>query len=372
MAKKLFVAAIEKNCGKTTTCLALMHLARKRYERVGFLKPFGGQSVTFRGQLVDKDVALMAEVFDLAEDPELMSPVVLTPSTTRDVIDGRITPEELQQKILGAAAELEQRCDLVIVEGSGHPGVGSIMGISNARIARILQTPVLLVTGGGLGNVVDRLALIQALFEKEEVDFRAVLVNKLIGEKSGKSLEYLRRALGAEPFQVLRGFDYHPVLANPTLQRIATLLDLPVQGDRSEVQRIVHRVLVGAASTQRITELITEPSLIIVTSSRNELLVTLAHLYHLPEYRPFIVGVVISGASPISPITLQILEKSEIPFIRAEQWVSAELYQMISRDVSKIVAEDREKLDLIRQLAEEHLNFGTMEEIFFSDRPLTW
>lgn len=364
MAKKLFIAAIDKNSGKTTTSISLMHLARKKYRRVGFIKPFGGQSVTYRRRVVDKDVALMAQVFDLNQDLDLMSPVVLSPDTTHKVVDGLISPADLQNRIIRACAELEKECDYIIIEGSGHPGVGSVIGLSNARIARLLNAPVLLVTGGGLGNVVDRLAMILALFEKERVDVRAILVNRLIAAKRERSLDYLRRALVHEPFRVIGGFDYQPILANPTLRRISNLLGLPVQGNRRELQNIIHKVLVGAASTQRITELLQEPSLILATSSRDELLVTLAHLYQMPQYRPLIVGLVISGAAPIAPITRQILDKSRIPYMRDEERTSAELYQTIGKDVAKIIAEDAEKLDLIRSLAEKGLDFAAIDELF--------
>jgi predicted transcriptional regulator len=161
-----------------------------------------------------------------------------------------------------------------------------------------------------------------------------------------------------------QGFDYQRLLANPTLRRIAELLGQPVQGDADGLERIIYRVLIGAASTQRVMELLTEPSLILVTSSRNELLVTLANLYQMPEYRRLIVGLVISGRVEISPITLQILDNSGIPYLRAEQRVSAELYQEINKDVAKIVAQDREKLDLIRALAETTLDFAAIDRIF--------
>lgn len=364
MAKRLFIAAIDKNSGKTTTSISLMHLALKKYDRVGFFKPFGGQTVSYKGRVVDKDVALMAQVFGLGKYLHLMSPVVLSAGLTRDVVDGKTDPGALQSRILECYTEMERSFDYMIVEGSGHPGVGAILKLSNARIAHLLQAPVLLVTGGGLGNVVDRLDMIMALFQKEKVDVRAVLVNKLIAEKREKSIDYLRRALREEPFRVLGGFDYQPVLADPTLQRISSLLGAPVHGNRHELHRIIHRVLVGAASTQRIMELLSEPSLIIVTSSRNELLVTLAHLYHMPLYRRFIVGVVISGVAPISEVTQQILDKSKIPYLRAEKSVTAELYQTIRKDVSKITADDKEKLNLIRHLAEEIIDFDTIDDLF--------
>lgn len=367
MAKKIFIAAIDKNSGKTTTSIALMHLALKKYGRVGYIKPFGGQTVLFRRRIVDKDAALMAQVFGLTKDLKLMSPVVLAPDTTHKVVDGKISPADLQKRIIQACAELEKKCDFIIVEGSGHPGVGSVMQISNARIAHLLNAPVLLVTGGGLGNVVDRLSMIQLLFEKERVDVRAILVNRLIPEKRERSLDYLARALKNETYRVIGGFDYQPVLANPTLRRISRVLDLPLHGNKREMQRIIYKVQFGAASTHRVMELLQEPSLIIVTSSRDELLVTLAQLYQMPHYRGLIVGLVISGSSPISYITQEILDNSKIPYMRAEKMISADLYQTINKDVSNIVAADREKLDLIRTLAEDRFDFDALDRIFSAE-----
>ena len=364
MAKKIFIAATGQNCGKTTTSIGLMHLAQKKYHRVGFIKPLGPKPAIFHRCSVDKDAALIAQVFDLEKDLRWMSPVVVHPDTTRKVVDGIISPHELHERIMLAYEELEKRCDFIIIEGSGHPGVGSIMKTSNAHIARMLNAPVLMVTGGGLGNVVDKIYMGLALFEKEGVEVRAVLANKLMPEKRDRTLDYLTRALADEKMTVIGGVDYHPVLANPTLRRVAKLLELPLQGNRRETGRIIHHLQIGAASTQRVTELIQDPSLLIVTSSRDELLVTLANLYKIPAYRSRIVGLIIPGIAPVSTITQMILDRSNIPYLRAEHHTTAELYRIITEDVSKITAADTEKLGLIRSLAETHINFDLLDDLF--------
>lgn len=364
MAKKIFIAATGQNCGKTTTSIGLMHLAQKKYRRVGFIKPLGPKPAIFHRCSVDKDAALIAQVFDLEKDLRWMSPVVVHPDTTRKVVDGIISPHELHERIMLAYEELEKRCDFIIIEGSGHPGVGSIMKTSNAHIARMLNAPVLMVTGGGLGNVVDKIYMGLALFEKEGVEVRAVLANKLMPEKRDRTLDYLTRALADEKMTVIGGVDYHPVLANPTLRRVAKLLELPLQGNRRETGRIIHHLQIGAASTQRVTELIQDPSLLIVTSSRDELLVTLANLYKIPAYRSRIVGLIIPGIAPVSTITQMILDRSNIPYLRAEHHTTAELYRIITEDVSKITAADTEKLGLIRSLAETHINFDLLDDLF--------
>jgi len=364
MAKKIFIAATGQNCGKTTTSIGLMHLALKKYRRVGFIKPLGPKPASFRRCTVDKDAALIAQVFELEKDLRWMSPVVVHPDTTRRVVDGEISPLDLQERIIRAYGKLEQSCDFIIIEGSGHPGVGSVMKMSNARIAGMLKAPVLMVTGGGLGNVVDKICMGLALFEKEGVEVRAVLANKLLPEKRDRTLDYLTRALADYQMTVIGGVDYHPVLANPTLRRVSKLLGLPIHGNRREMGRIIHHVQIGAASTQRVTELICAPSLLIVTSSRDELLVTLANLYKIPAYRSRIVGLVIPGIAPVSTITQMILDRSNIPYMRTEQHTTAELYRIITEDVSKITAADSEKLGLIRSLAETHINFDLLDKIF--------
>ena len=364
MAKTIFIAATGQNCGKTTTCIGLMHLALKKYNRVGFIKPLGPKPAIYRRHTVDKDAALIAQVFELEKDLRWMSPVVVHPDTTRKVVDGEISPHELHELIMRAYAELEKRCDFIIIEGSGHPGVGSVMKTSNGHIARMLNAPVLMVTGGGLGNVVDKIYMGLALFEKEGVEVRAVLANKIIHEKRDRTLDYLTRALADENMTVVGGVDYHPVLANPTLRRVSKLLGLPLYGNKREVGRIIHHVQIGAASTQRVTELLREPSLLIVTSSRDELLVTLANLYKLPAYRSLIVGLVIPGVATVSTITQMILDRSNIPYMRAEKHTTAQLYRIITEDVSKITAIDIEKLGLIRSLAETYIDFDLLDELF--------
>jgi BioD-like phosphotransacetylase family protein len=364
MPRKVFIAATGQNGGKTTTSLSLLHLAQKKYQRIGFIKPLGPKPTMLNGISTDKDAALMAQVFGLEKDLQLMTPVVVYPGMTKKVLDGVIHTEELEERVLHACAKLEQECEFLIIEGAGHSGVGSVLGLSNARIARLLGAPVLMVTGGGIGNVVDSVHLNLALFEKEGAEVRAILANKITPEKRDSTLDYLRRAFANEPFEVLGGFNYQPVLANPTLRRIVRLLDMPLHGNKREASRIIHHVQICAASTQRVTELLKDSSLLLVTSSRDELLVTMANLYQLPQYHDKIVGLAIPGVAPIGRTTQLILDRSNIPYIRAERFNTTQLYQMLTDDVSKTMAEDTEKINLIRTLAEKRFVFDEIDKLF--------
>ncbi|HAD05472.1 MAG TPA: cobyrinic acid a,c-diamide synthase, partial [Desulfuromonas sp.] len=292
MAKKIFISATAQDCGKTTTSLSLLYHARQRYRRVGFIKPIGPKPIDFHGRRIDTDPAMIAQVYGLEAQIDAMCPVVVEPGMTQQVIEGAITTQELEGRILRAMAHLEAECDFLIVEGAGHSGVGAVLGLSNARVAALVGAPVLMVTGGGVGSVIDAVSMNLALYREEGAEVRLLVVNKLIREKRDKTLHQLQLAFRGEPFAVIGGYNYQPVLANPTLKRVANVLGVELTGNRDELMRIVHHVQIGAAATQRVVDLLQSNTLLLVTSSRDELLVTLATLYTMPEYRPLIAGLV--------------------------------------------------------------------------------
>jgi len=362
MCKKLFIAATGQHCGKTTINLSLMHLALQRYDRVCYMKPLGPKCQEFNGVIADKDAVLMARVFGQEDRIALMSPLVLGKGATRRFLDGELYREWAAEKILSACRELEAQCDLLLIEGAGHGGVGSVVGLNNAEMAKMLDAPVVMVAGGGIGNVVDSVRLNLALYDQEGVSVRMLLINKLIAEKRQSSLAYLEKYFSPKGIKVCGAFDYSPVLANPTLQNLSKLLDHPLQGDLSKRQRIIHNIHLGAASSQKVIDHLQDSTLLITTSSRDELLVTLSSLYNIPAYHRQIAGIVIPGHTPVSAITQRIIDDSGIPYIRIEQ-TTAEVFTTLTAHVSKISAEDTEKISLVTSQAEQVIDFNAIEHI---------
>lgn len=360
MARKVFIAATGQDCGKTTTSLSLLHLARKKYRRVGFIKPVGPKLSRYNDLWVDKDAALVAKVFDLEDDIELMSPVVLQPGDTRKVLDGVLPKAQLEEQMVEACRELEKRCDFLIIEGAGHSGVGSVIGLSNARVARLLDAPVLLISGGGIGHVIDDVSMNLALYKMEGADVRIVMPNKLIAEKRDRTLEYMGKAFADQKFIIQGGFNYSPILAGPTLQHIAKIFDLPLRATHEQAMHIIKGIQLAAASTEKVVEILKPSTLLLVNSSRDELLVMLATLYHIPEHRANLSGVLISGVNTIAKLTQQVLDDSDLPFMRSEQHTTA-VFQTVTRDVSKITADDLEKISLVKELAEKNLDFDLID-----------
>lgn len=362
MCKKIFIAATGQHCGKTTISLSLMNLARKKYKRVGFIKPIGPKCIEYNGRTMDMDAAMMSRVFNLDEDAHLMSPLTLTAGATRRFLDGEIDPEHPRRVILDAIAELERKNDFLIIEGAGHGGVGSVVGMNNASVAALVNAPVLMVTGGGIGSVIDAVELNLALYKEAKAEVRCLMVNKLVAGKRERSLKYLNKAFASKGIMVTSAFDFSPILADPTLQHVADLLKLPLLGDLAERSRICHTIQLGAASSQRVIDHLENSTLLIVTSSRDELIVTASSLHHIPDFKSRLAGLIISGHAPMSRITQQILEDSQIPHIRIEE-TSSDVFSLLREHVSKIGPEDTEKIALINSMAEQYIDFDAIDAL---------
>ena len=362
MCKKIFLAATGQNTGKTTISLSLVHLARQKYKRVGFIKAVGPKCQEFNGCVVDKDAALMARVFGLEEDIHLMSPVVLGRGSTKRFLDGHLTTAELEARLVSACQEMERKYDFLVIEGAGHGGVGSVVGLNNGRVAALCGAPVVMVSGGGIGSVIDSVLLNLPLYQAEGHAVKLLLVNRLLAEKRDESLAYLTKAFCPLALPVAAAFDYSPVLANPTLAHIARRLASQLHGDPGARNRIIHHVQLGAASSQKVVDGLDESTLLITNSSRDELIVTLSSLYHIPAYLKKIAGLVISGVTPVSEITQQILSTSGIPYIRILDQ-TAEVFSAITGHISKISPEDDEKIDLICSLAESVIDFEAIDRL---------
>src|SRR5699024_9193429 len=99
------------------------------------------------------------------EPYSVLSPVHIPRGFTKAYIAGEVV-EDLDARILSAHATFRDH-DVLLVEGTGHAGVGAVIGLSNAVVAKSLGTPAIIVSEGGVGRPIDEIVLNAALFAKE-------------------------------------------------------------------------------------------------------------------------------------------------------------------------------------------------------------
>lgn len=211
--KPLYVAATGQHVGKTTSTLGLVTNILEAGHNVGYCKPVGQQHLYVEGQMIDKDVTLFSQILKFKINGAIHSPVVMARGVTKRYIDD---PSQFtfRENIIKAAEQLNQQHDVVVYEGTGHPGVGSVADVSNADVAKLLGAKVLMIVEGGIGSTIDKLTMSIAQFQNYNIPIIGVIVNKVIPEKLkdveyyvGKKLETLGLDLmGVLPFDKRMSF----------------------------------------------------------------------------------------------------------------------------------------------------------------------
>ncbi len=188
---KIYVAATSQHIGKTTSTLGLVRALKDAGHKVGYCKPVGQEFVDLGDLRADKDALLFSKFASFELIPDLHSPVILGKGATSAFIEH---PEKYpyRERIVHAGEILDEMYDIVVYEGTGHPGVGSVVNLSNADVADLLHTPVIMVVEGGIGNTIDRLNLSLALFRERKVPILGVIINKVRPDK----IEKVKRLVG--------------------------------------------------------------------------------------------------------------------------------------------------------------------------------
>lgn len=353
--KRLFVAATRMNDGKTTTCLGLYAALQSLYPRIGFIKPVGQRFVEVQGHQVDEDSYLLDTIYDVHVPIESMSPVTVDSTFTRRFLKqpGQMLPE-LEDKICRAFDRVSWEKDFTLVEGTGHAGVGSVFELSNARVAKLLNSKVLLVCPGGIGRPVDDIALNKALFDREGVEVVGVILNKVEPDKIPTIAEYAGLGLRRLGVPLLGVLPVQTMLSAPNLSQVAVAIGgrwLNAR-HRGATQR-VNRVVVGAMTAKGIVSYLEPGTLIITPGDRDDII--MAALNHAQEAGVTIAGLVLTNDIHPDDALLRLLADTEIPVIAADE-ASYTITSKIHSMTVKTQPEDTDKFPIIKRLVMEHVD----------------
>ena len=344
------------NAGKTTTSVGLFSLFRSLGYRVGFIKPVGQSYVEIDELTVDKDSLLMKVVFDMPDDLQWMSPVVIPSGFTTEYVKNRDKYGHLRDDIVRGYETVARDKDIVIVEGTGHAGVGAIIGLSNAIVAKAIGASVMIVAEGGIGSAIDEIVLNAALFEKEGVEIMGVIVNKVLESKYAKIREVVSDDLRYKGFHPLGFLPFKAVLSYPNVHQIRKRVSAEVLCSGGDMNEYVENVVIADMEPQNMISRLTKRSLVITPGDRvdNILVAISSHLMGQDTDLKVSALLLTGGMSP-HPSILNLLQRTSIPVLVAQD----DTYNVASKVVSltvKTQASDLNKIDLIKSLYAEHVD----------------
>lgn len=353
--QSLYVVATGQHVGKTTVSLGIMLVLAKRGLHIHFFKPIGQQTVDVDGLRIDKDAVLMQAVLSLDGALAEISPVTVPSGFVENYLFNR-DPEPLKERILASYNRLCTDCDVIVVEGTGHAGVGSCLDLSNADVASLIGAKALLVVEGGIGSTLDQVALNYSLLKPRNVDILGVVANKVWPDKRDRIDKALRQGLANMGLRLLGTIPYDPILTYPQVGQIASALNAKVICGGPALDTHVENILVAAMEPQNVLPRIRPYSLMITPGDRiDNILLALNSGLLRTDRQDSVVGLLLTGGFTPHPSVLSLMESSKMPVLMSEEEtypVSAKVQRM----VFKIQPDETRKIEHAQRLVEKYVN----------------
>ena len=360
--RHVYLAATGQNRGKTTVALGVLDGFQKRGLQVGFLKPVGQRTIIEDGVPADEDAILMRSVFGLTEPLSQMSPVHIPRGFTRDYIAGRVV-EDLPARIREAHAGFANDRDIVLIEGTGHAGVGAVIGLSNAVVARMLGAPAIIVSEGGVGRPIDEIVLNAALFERQGVQVGGAIVNKVNLSVRPDLGQILEKGLARLGIPLLGVLPYRPILSNPTLAMVLEGVSGETIHPGPDLDQVIDGVAIGAMEPQHMLERVGPRTLVIVPGDREDVILAIATAHLMaPPTEGTALGLVLTGGYRPRQAVVEAIRKADL----FATLVATDTYAVAS-DVHDLLVKthpsDHGKITEIKDLVWEHLEIDRVLEV---------
>ena len=364
--KRIFIAATRMNDGKTTTSLALFSALRSITEKVGFIKPVGQRFVEVEGHQIDEDSVLLNQIFNVEVPIQAMSPIAIHPNFTRDYLDAADDQHALLiDKMCRAFDRAAFEKEYIIIEGTGHAGVGSVFNLSNADVAKRLDAKVIIVAKGGIGRPIDEIALNKALFEKAGVEVIGAIINKVLPEKKQEIEDYCGKALKRMGIALLGCIPVEQQLMRPNLNQIVQEVDGRwLNGYEHGKTERINKVIIGAMAAKGLVDYLQRGTLIITPGDREDIILSAMAAESVADEK-IISGIILTRNVLPHPKLMEMLAKTRIPVVICSD-ESYRVASLVNNMTVKTQPGDDDKIPIIKDLITKNIDLGVIQEAFES------
>ena len=198
MGKGYFVTGIDTNIGKTYVTAQMVDCLQKKGINAIPYKPIQSGVVNIKNRLIGEDTAFYKEKLELTEEHDyygtytMKTPV--SPHLASKLEDVFID----EQVILEKYKQLENKHDVVFVEGAGGVAVPLKENFGTIDLIKLLNLPVILVTSLKLGTI-NHTVLTTEYLKTHQINLLGLLINKVpsvMGEMEKDNLVMLEKLTG--------------------------------------------------------------------------------------------------------------------------------------------------------------------------------
>ena len=242
----LYIGSTTGYAGKNMIALALGMKFQKDGLNVGYMKPVGAVPGTIDGKIGDEDAFFIQDVMGLDEEPELVTPVVITHDFKIGALAGKCGSP--LPKIKEAYAKLSQDKDIMILGGSGsflHSG--KYCGVDGPTLVKELGLKTILVDRYSKDLNYDYL-----MYAKEELgdSLLGVIFNDVPANVLNEVNDLVAPFLEDNGIKVLGVIPPDPIMKSITIQDLSDRLGGKIISVTSKSDRTIENFLIGTMQVE--------------------------------------------------------------------------------------------------------------------------
>ncbi|MEK9656917.1 MAG: AAA family ATPase [bacterium] len=363
--KTLFIAATRQNDGKTLVSLGLYQALSENLSNLGYMKPIGQEYKMMENKKIDKDAVLFQKVFKLNDDLEHINPIAVEKGFTKTAILNN-NKENLKKKIINAKDALLKKHSHLLIEGTGHAGVGSVLELSNATTAKTLKAKTLLVTLAGIGRSIDEIMLNKALFDLEKAPVKGIIINKVNQGQLQKIKPALETFFSNKGLKIYGYIPYIDDLMKPTIGSIFESFNVNILSGEEKLLNKIDHVIIGDMNPHDIFDALMENTLLIVPSNREGLIMTaLLDKINRKDKNKYLSGIIFTGNERPKSDVIKIIKETNTPSVFIKK-SSYKVTKKINTLLIKLKHEESEKIETIKNLVKKYVNINEIIKDFYN------
>jgi len=271
--KNVFIGSSESKSGKSALCVGLGSILKDRGLSVGYMKPVGNLARTLGKTTYEDDAVKMREALGLSESPELICPLLVSDELVKATLAGK--KPNIKGKIKSAFTKLAQGKDVMLLEGMGDVGGGSIFGLSDPEIIGLLDAKIILVANYDSDYVLDRV-----LSDVKLIGDLRKIIGVVFTGVSSKHASRIRKTvapfLKKKKIEVLGIIPEGTILKSASVEDIATELSGRIICCEENKGELVKSFIVGAMSPDHALRYFrrTTDKAVITGGDRSDLILT--------------------------------------------------------------------------------------------------
>ncbi|PLX03556.1 MAG: phosphate acetyltransferase [Marinilabiliales bacterium] len=302
MSRNLYIAAAEKEAGKSMVVLGVMEFLSRHIKHVGFFRPIVGS-----GTKVDNHIDLIQKRYNLNCNYEEMYGITVS-EMIEFINDNNV--DAIHQKVIQKYKILEKKCDFVLVEGSDFRDHLSAYEFNfNLQVANNLGCPIIGVLSGrnkSTSEVAYSLQIMQNVMDNEKCTRVGMVVNRA----NINDLTEIKKILNDHKGEDEIDFVIPEVnsLQNITMRQIKFALNAKhLYGSPESLDFDVTDFKVGAMNLEHFLEHTKQGTMVITPADRIDIIMGIGMTILAGDF-PKIAGILLTGTYKPNKIVSRLLD----------------------------------------------------------------